>query len=284
MRKTYRLLSLLTIPFFALRLIDALTNIDPATGFFISGNWLKHIVIVAVLVAAVVYITVLSKKSASDFCCPSAGTPPCLFFGASALAVAAGSVLLFTGVFKNFTLKQIFMSKMQLYDIGISNTHFRIEFWCSLLGIIAAAWFIFAAVQFFSGNGDVSKHPFFCCVPFVWFTVRALSDFVVSPVNPNNTVIFACLASNLILALFYLRYTRFASMGYPKEDAQKLAPLALLAFVFTLSFKLPLIFVTIKYSPADTVLIFADTFAAAAAFCITDLVLRGDVPNEKEMV
>ena len=273
MRKLFRLLALITIPLFAIRLLNVLLNIDPVTGFYTNDSRITIILSLAFLVVALILMAVQVKKSPPSFGAPSAGTLPASFFCISALSTAVGSVFLLLGVFSQVTLKEIFMSRRALLEAGFVSSHFRIEFWCSLIGFVAAAWFLFAAVRFLR-DGDLSGHPWFCCVPVIWFCLRALADYSIAPVNPNNTIILASLAADLVLAVFFFRFCRFAALGHPPDDLKKLVVPALLVFIFTISFKSPLVVFAVETSFAEALYIISDSFAAAAAFCLTDKLLK----------
>ena len=277
MSRVYRLLALVTIPFFITRTLDVIFNIDPHTGFYINSSWFVPAMVLCVLVTVLVLMRTTVKNNPAIEGNPSSSAIVSAFFFVSSIATAAGSVFLLFSVFKGVGFTEIFMSRAELFDAGFVSTHFRIEFWCSLAGLVAAVWFIFAVVSFLANGGDLSAHPWFCCVPVLWFCVRALADYSIAPVNPNNTIIFASLASDLLLALFFFRYCRFAALGYPAEETKKLVIPALLAFIFTVSFKLPLVVFAVETSMAETLYILSDTFAATAAFCIVNKILKGAV-------
>jgi hypothetical protein len=283
MNRMYRLLALVTIPFFISRTLDVFFNIDPHTGFYYNNGWFIPATVLFVLVTVLVLMRITVKNKSVIAGRPSSSAIVSAFLFVSSIATAAGSVFLLFNVFNGVGFTEIFMSRAELFDAGFASTHFRIEFWCSLAGLVAAVWFIFAVVCFLTNGGDLSAHPWFCCVPVLWFCIRALADYSIAPVNPNNTVIFASLASDLILALFFFRYCRFAALGYPAEETKKLAVPALLAFIFTVSFKLPLVVFAVETSMAETLYILSDAFAATAAFCIVNKILKGAVVvNEQE--
>jgi hypothetical protein len=284
MRKTYILLSLSAIPFFGLRLFDVLANMDKR-AFFIAGSWARHIAVLALLIAGAVYMASVAKKAAPLREGPSGSVAAGRIFIVSAVLTASGSILLLTGSLERAgNLSNIFLSRGELISQGHRDLHFGVDFWCSFVGLAAAAWFIFAASRFLFRGGDISGRPFFCCIPAVWFGARAFSDYSLSPVNPNNSAVVASIAASLLLACFYLRYTRLASTGYPSAGAQKLAHLALLAFVFTVSFKLPLVAAGWNMPFPERIFILSDAAAASAAFSLTDAMLKGGpARHEKEM-
>ena len=115
------------------------------------------------------------------------------------------------------------------------------------------------------------------------FGSRAISDYSIAPVNPNNAVILCCLISDLLLALFYLRYARAVSLGYQQKHIKWLAPIAVLVSAFILGFKLPLLFLSSQFSIQNIIFILSDALAAVAAFVLTDKNLREGIPiSEKQ--
>ncbi len=277
MRKLYRPLALLALPLFVLRLLDViLDNIDLRTGFSRAGGLLKTILILVVIFGAAGYQWFRARKisPAQNKPAPSVLSAILLFF--SAVGAVAGSIGLLTEVFQRATWEQLFLSKQKLFAVNITDTHFRIEFWCALCGFLAAAWFLFAAIRMFQ-NGDLSGQPIFCCVPILWYCLRTLSDYALSP-NPYNTFWLTSIAVNMILALLFLQYMRAASLHYPESFAVKLAPYALLAFLFAVSFQLPVAPLLVQRSLASFTLSLVDVFAAVAVFVATDLAFGGEKP------
>lgn len=272
MNKLYRRLALLTVPLFMLQILSVVTNIDPRTGFFRSGGWFLLIAQILVLTAAIVWIYSKAQKTTLNTAGPQDNPYAALFFGATGITSAIGSVMQLVGALRTAPFSALFMSKKKLLE-NYASTHFRIEFVCALVGMIAAVWFLWAAVRLIK-TGSVSGSPYFCCVPVLWYIIRALSDFSISTVNYHNTVILISLAADLMLALLFLRLIWVASLGYPKENISGLAPFALLAFVFTISFKTPLTLIALQTSGTDFLLILTDTFAATGAFIAVDQLLK----------
>jgi len=272
MKRLYRTLAFLVIPLCALRLYDTLFNIDPKSGYFKNGFNIFYILSFIIIFAAFVWLMIKGRKSTVTTTPPSADGFTGIVFCICALLTAAASLLLMSDVFGRVELSHIFMSRKELFSLNIIDTHFRIEFWVAAVGFIAAVWFAYAAYRFFK-DGNVSKRPIFCGVIIVWFCLRALSDFSIAPVNPNDTIILTRLFADLILALFFLKFLRFASIGYPAEETKKLMPYAFLAFAFVVSFKAPLLLIV---SLTNAFLIGVDLFASIAAFAMMGQLIKGD--------
>lgn len=284
MRKLYRILALIVLPLFALRFVDAVQNINLATGFYDSGSSFLRVLSVLAVVAVVLVMRMRVKSAEiEDSASPRANLVCSVYFALTSVTVLLSSALqIFKALDQAGGFRQLFMSKKALYLAGFTTTHFRIEFWCGVVGILAAAWFAFAAMRFFLKDGNLSGRPLFSCVPIVWYCLRAVSDFSLAPVNPNNALIITFIAVDLVLGLFYLRYARYTSLGHNSEDARRMIPYGMLAFVFTLSFKAPLVAVLPQES-TDILLALADCFSAVTAFVATDITLKGSAPREQKV-
>lgn len=283
MRKMFRILGLVVVPLFAFRMVDAARNINLSTGFYDSGNTPLRVLALAA-VGVVVFLVFLRSRTAEDFMQHKLTNNPVggLFFALSGLSVTLASAMQLVYALAQAPLRDFFRSKRTLYLAGYENTHFRIELLCAIVGLMAAVWFVYASVCYFKDASQLTKVPFFSCLPVVWYALRAVSDFSVSPVNPNNALIITYIAVDLILGVFYLRFARFISLGFQSRDARRLVPYAMLAFVFTVSFKAPLVTI-LPQNSVDLMLAAADGFTAAAAFIVTDITMKkkGAHSNEK---
>lgn len=283
MRKWFRLLGLAVVPLFAVRIVDVSRNINLQTGFYDSGNTVSRVASIAAVLLVVFIMYLLSRKD-EDFMRHKLTNNPLggIFFALSGITVILASTLQFIYVFRQANIRNIFMSKKALYLAGFDTTHFRIEFWCAIVGVAAAIWFFFACYCYFSDAGQLTKVPLLSCLPILWYALRALSDFSISPVNPHNALIITYIAVNLLLGMFYLRFARFISLGFLPDDARRLVPYAMLAFVFTVSFKAPLVTI-LPQGSVDMLLALADGMTAVTAFVVTDITMKkeGAVAREK---
>jgi hypothetical protein len=275
MRKHFRLLVLVVIPLFLVRLIDTYNNVNLTTGFFDSGGWIPRAAMIVVIASVTFVVYLKTRQSWLFFSGPHHSLVCSVFFGFAGILVFFASLLQLIKTLSQIQFEHLFLSRQQLGLLGYSSGHFRFDFYCALVGISSTVWFLWASVQFFSNRGNLSGKPFLSCLPILWYCLRAITDFSVAPVNPHNTLLLTYLATSLTLGLFYLRYARFVSLGHLRDDAVRLAACATLAFLVTLSFKAPLLAI-LPQDSADVLTTLADCFAAAAAYVAADLTLKGD--------
>lgn len=285
MRTRFRWLALLILPLFILRATDVLFNVDPHTGFFTAKTgWLFYGVGLGVLVLmAILAALKIRKVSENTFAPPAPNFFGALFLASAGVIVLVGSVSMLLKIIQQpldgitgspmFELRYLFMRRTDLLAI-VRNTHFRIEFWCALAGILVVSW-AFVSIAWRLGRGK-SGAPVLLCLPAVWFGLRAICDYAIAPVNPNNTIILSCLITDLLLALFYLRFARVISLGRQPSHIKWLAPHALLAAGFTLTFNLPLLLLSsgAMFSELNVLFICSDAAAALAALILTDHCLK----------
>lgn len=284
MRKLYRLLALVVVPIFVFHLVDTIQHMNPSTGFYTSSNgFLRAFSLLAAAAAAGIAFLRTRQFEDRQFKAPDSSFFATLLFALSGIAVALASALQLINVFEQASFQNIFMSKKALYLAGFTTSHFRIEFWSSLVGFCAAAWFIYAGWCLFQDPKQLAKGRLFNGLPVIWYGLRAISDFSLSPVNPHNTLIITYIAVSLMLAMFYLRFTRYMTLEYQPGDFRRLVLDALLVFIFTISFKLP-IAVILPYQMDRMLLAIADTLTALTAFVVTDRIIKGGVVHEEQEV
>jgi len=274
MRKIFRLCCLAAVPFLLLRIWDLMTNIDYRTGFFLQTSWFRHILILLTLTGIIAYLHFSARRTGPIVTRPVSSAPAGALFSLAGSGILVGSVLLLILALRRArSFSNLFASKTYLLQSGYYTTHFRTEFWCALSGFAAAVWFFWAALQLFR-SGDLSVHPIFSCLPVAWYCFRAFTDYSFSPINPNNTLVFACLMSDLLIGLALYRLLRYSVSGYPPAGTAALAPFAAAAFIFVISFKLPVAMIPYsQHEAADKIYILADAFAAAGVFAAVDTLL-----------
>lgn len=276
MRTLFRFSLLMILPLFVLRTADVLMNVDVTTGFFAAQTgglfWGAGL---ALLALAAVLLALKNRKAYLRFAPASPSFLGALLLAVTGILIEIGSFGMLLNVIQQpgFEYRHLFISRVELFALGVTSIHFRMEFWCALLGILLIGW-IFLWIAWRVGHGELAKAPVLFCLPVVWFAMRAVCDYTIAPINPHDNMILTRLIADLLLALFYLRYARAISLGRQQNHLRGLAPYALLAGGFMLAFKLPLLFLASQFSPSDVLLIAAEAVAAAAAFVLADHSLK----------
>jgi len=281
MKRLWSLLALFTLPFALLRSWDVLYNIDARTGFFYSSGWLRHILILLTVLSITLYSFVLARRTPlTDH--GTGSSPLIALLGLfSAAVITWGSALQIVGSLQVGGFRALFMSRRALFGMGLTSIHFQSAFWSGVFGLAAALWFVWLAWSYLCRNGAVTTMPVLCVLPVLWYLVRAFSDFSYAPINYNNTLVFSCLFADLLLALGWYRFLYCSIQGFPTDVLAKASPYALLAFLFTLSFKLPVLLIPyVHHTQADRLLIAADGLSAFTLFLVMTQTWKGAVSAE----
>jgi hypothetical protein len=214
LRKKYYLCGSAAVLFFVLRAIDTLLFINPETGYYDGGS-------VALRVAGLVLLAVASSLLANWFR-PACAIPEkkeknplaALFFLLAGIAALIGSA------------SEIANALKLILPLGRAITYI-----CCLLGVAAAVWFILAARWLTNDRQAFGR--FVTIAVILWYCFRALTEFVRAPINANNSVVLVSLASELIMASFFLALGRYLSLEGDKADfAKKTLTLAFPALLF----------------------------------------------------
>ncbi len=265
MRRKFYLFGLSAAGFFAFRLIDSLFFVNPETGFYDGGSTALRIAVLIALAAVCIVFSRSFKQKASLPEKAEKSLPAVLFFLLASLFALIGSAASAAG------------SLRLVQPIGRVITYI-----CCILGILAAVWFFVAAYYYFKGKALFGRY--FSVAVILWFCFRALSEFVRAPINANNSVALVSLASELILAAFFLSLGQYFSLENKKEAfAKKAVSLSLLALTFAAGVGGATVITYIKSGDtAGAALSAADAFAALGGYLAAATFIEKDSDKRNE--
>ncbi len=280
MRSIYRLLALLAIPLFFIRVVDLTAHYAPVTGFLEGGSRVFRLICIAVVVAVFGYLSIapgwkkLELKPDSTLRMDSA-----VALSVSGILYLLASFIQIVDVLDSVAFRDLFRGRQELLSAGFHTAHFRIEFWCGVAGAVAAAWFFWVAVTSFSGRRMSENHPMIQLIPGLWFAMRTLASFTETPLNFYVSARLFGLFSTVLLGLSYVWVMRYYALGCTAEDGKFLARWSLPALLLVIGFHAPTMLVADTGSAA-ILYIAGDALAALAVFTVVDHQMKGAHDDE----
>ncbi|MEG0751734.1 MAG: hypothetical protein RR998_07110 [Oscillospiraceae bacterium] len=254
----------LTLPLFVIRVAEALWRIDPATGYYTDGYRWYHAVLPTLAIAAAVYLWISLKREKPD-AQMSCGTIGTAVIAVAGLLVALSSVAQLIQNFSGHRLAHFFMSRKQLSALGIAQGGFKLSVFCSLVGLCAAAWLLLAAVRTLKADGTLGKNFALSLSLPIWCALRAVVCFASGPINANDSIKIASVASCMILANSWLSLMRFIFLERNGAVARRACALSLLGMLFAVGFAAPGIICLLKTGEGSEALLLAADAALAFA-------------------
>gem|GEM_PF-4380789 len=196
--------------------VNAIFNIDYSTGFLIKARILPLLVFIAIFAfSMIIYLVSRYKYAEHAVSSESNGsllTAVMLSLCAFAAVVASMYELNTVGV--DGAVFKLFKSSAKLADLGIAvPQYFRIKIITSILGILAALWFILAVATRIKDDGQSLCGGVFPITVTLWCISRVICCYVSGPINIMEITSFGSIVSLLSLLILYSRLTRSVSLG-----------------------------------------------------------------------